>query len=98
MVAIWVTPTEATGSKSLIGGGQPAILKELDPKVLNESLKQLAQDIDIMFADTSTSGAFSLDQIEIGLEVTAEAGINLIGTAKAGGKASVSLSFSRSKQ
>jgi hypothetical protein len=37
----------------------------------------------------------SLKELEVGIELTAEGGVSLIGTAKAGGTASLKLTFVR---
>jgi hypothetical protein len=72
-----------------------AVLAQLDPVALNASLKTLAADIDTMLTDVSAKGGYSLASIEVAVEVTVEAGINLIGTAKAGGKAGLVLKFEK---
>jgi hypothetical protein len=95
MLSIWVDPVEAESSKSLSGRSVPAVLEKIDPQELNASLKKLASDLETVFNGVTTTGGYSLDQIEVGIEVTVEAGINLIGTAKAGGKAAFTLSFSK---
>jgi hypothetical protein len=42
---------------------------------------------------TSNAAAFRLKEMEVGIEITSEGGVNLIGTMKVGGNASLRLIF-----
>jgi hypothetical protein len=44
---------------------------------------------------TAKADGLSLRELEVGIELTAEGGVNLIGTAKAGVTASLKLTFAR---
>lgn len=98
MVAVWIAPVDTETSKGLVGSAAPAVLKELDPQQLNASLKKLAADMEVILSDVATAGGYCLDQIAIGAEINGEAGINLIGTAKVGGKATITLTFARAQE
>jgi len=45
---------------------------------------------------TEQANDFKLKQVEVGIEVSAEGGVNLIGTMTAGAKAAITLTFERS--
>jgi hypothetical protein len=47
-----------------------------------------------MLNDVKQVGGFQLKQVTIQVEVTAEGGIELVGTAKLGGKGAITLTFS----
>lgn len=94
-VNVWVAPPAAT-SKSVFGSASEAVLQKLDPTQLNDSLKKLALELDQILKDVETKGGYRLKGIEIGLEITAEGGVNLIGTMTVGGKAALTLRFEKS--
>jgi len=50
--------------------------------------------LDSLFQDLKAVGSFKLDQVEVSLEISAEGGVALIGTAKAGASEAVKLAFS----
>lgn len=93
-IAIWVA-TSDTETKSLVRTSTGAILQELDPSKINASLKELTANLDVMLDGVKTNRQFQLNEFEIGLEITAEAGINLIGTMTVGGKAALTLKFAK---
>jgi hypothetical protein len=66
---------------------------QVDTDKLAASLKELTGEIGRLFSDIKAVGDFTLSQVEIGLEISAEGGFNLIGSAKAGGKGAIKLSF-----
>lgn len=94
---IWVAPEAGDHAKGFVPGGRgaDAVLEELDPAKLNANLKALAAKLDTVLAGVETGNGYRLKSIKVGLEVTAEAGVNLIGTVTAGGKAAITLSFER---
>ena len=93
-IPTWVTPTD-TVSKGLLSKGTEAVLKKLDPAQLNASLKQLVQDLDLTMEGIEGKGGYQLNGIEVAVEITADAGVNLIGSANVGGKAGLTLRFER---
>jgi hypothetical protein len=93
-IMIWAAASQAE-SKGLLSHDPGAVLEELDAAQLNKSLKQLAADLDEMLDGVQTKRGFKLNGLEVGLEVTADAGVNLIGTMTVGGKASITLKFEK---
>jgi len=49
-----------------------------------------------LFDGQEKSNDFKLKQIEVGIEISAEGGVNLIGTLTAGAKTAIKLTFERS--
>ena len=60
---------------------------------LAASLKDLTGELGKIFADLQRVGGFELNEVQVGLEISAEGGFNLIGSAKAGGKGAITLTF-----
>jgi hypothetical protein len=60
---------------------------------LAASLRDLTGELGKIFADLQRVGGFELNQVQVGLEISAEGGFNLIGSAKAGGKGAITLTF-----
>jgi hypothetical protein len=81
-ISIWVAPESDAVGMGVLKRGSDAVLEKLDPEKLNASLKALAQDLEAVLVGVETKGGFQLKGVEVGIEVTAEAGVNLIGTAK----------------
>jgi len=67
---------------------------EIDVDTLKQSLSRLTGQLDSLFQDLKAVGSFKLDQVEVSLEISAEGGVALIGTAKAGASEAVKLAFS----
>ena len=59
-----------------------------------ENLNKVCQGVASVVSDVKKVGSFHLKEISIQVEVTAEGGIELIGTAKLGGKGAITLTFS----
>lgn len=77
------------------GPVEPAIIST---DKLKASLSGLVAKLSAITADLAVrSSGLTLKEMEVGVEVTAEGGVNLIGTAKAGATASLKLTFVRSE-
>jgi hypothetical protein len=94
-IKMWAAADDAAVKGGFASSGADAVLKDIDAAELNASLKSLAGDIDEMLRDVETKGGFKLKEIDVGLEITAEAGIRLIGSMKVGGKAAIKLTFKK---
>lgn len=70
----------------------------LDTDKLAASLQGLTGELDRLFTDVQRVGRFELNQVQVGLEISAEGGFNLIGSAKVGGKGAITLSFAPGKE
>ena len=65
----------------------------LNTEELAASLRELTGELGKLFGDIRRVGGFELQQVQVGLEISAEGGFNLIGSAKAGGKGAITLTF-----
>jgi hypothetical protein len=69
------------------------LVKQLSVDQLQESLKDLTGKLGAILADVKAIGGFQLSEIQVGVEVTAEGGVNLIGTLSAGATGAMQLTF-----
>jgi hypothetical protein len=90
-----VSPVSPSEEKGLLNRPMLPIVADVDLTSLKANLAKLTRDLSELFAAQPTDSAFSLTQIEVGVEITAEGGVNLIGSMTAGAKASISLTFER---
>jgi hypothetical protein len=90
-----VSPVTDVEEKGMFGGAASHFVADVDLDSLKASLGKLTRDLGELFAAQATDSSFSLKQIEVGVEITAEGGINLIGTLTAGAKASITLTFEK---
>ena len=96
-IRILAAPAEDdTESKTIIGRRAEAVMAQVDINVLQRSLNQLSEDVGELLANAPTSEGFRLKQVTVGVEISAEGGVTLIGTLTAGAKAAVTLTFERS--
>lgn len=68
-------------------------VKEFDIVVLKKSMANLSNCISTVFADIKNVGNFKLKEIKLEVEISAAGGFNLVGTATAGTKGAISLTF-----
>jgi hypothetical protein len=95
-IRVLANPTIIAESKSLLGDKAQAVLSEINIEQLKSNLKQLSQDIGELFSVAEQANDFKLKQVEVGIEVSTEGGVHLIGTLTAGAKAAITLTFERS--
>ncbi len=88
---------DAESSPGVLGLGDQVEqrIAEIDADTLKQSLGKLTGQLDSLFRDIEAVGGFKLNQVEVSLEISAEGGVALIGTAKAGARGAISLTFSR---
>ena len=67
---------------------------EIPTERLQENLTKVCQGVTEVLSHVKQVGDFKLKQVTIQVEVTAEGGVELIGTAKIGGKGAITLTFS----
>jgi Trypsin-co-occurring domain 1 len=80
-------------TKSIFGSGTPRQV-EIPVEKLKASLSSLVARLRDATSDIAAGAAgLSLKELEVGVELTAEGGVSLIGTAKVGGTASLKLTF-----
>lgn len=77
-----------------LGDHWPPRTADIDAETLRQSLANLTGQLGKVFEDVKSVGDFKLKQVEVGLEISAEGGVALIGTAKAGTRGAIKLTFS----
>lgn len=92
-IPIVVEESLDTQSETLGVLTQSVRIKEVDSDKIRQSLSQLAEELSTIFNEIKQVGAFRLKEIHIQVDVTAEGGIALVGTAKAGVKGAIALKF-----
>ena len=96
-VSVDEIPTEMRGTKAIFGARGEAVLKHLPLDTLRESLSGVCKSAASMLTevrkDMEHVGGFRLKQVAIQVEINAEGGVQLIGTAKVGGKGAITLTF-----
>jgi len=96
---MWVAevPTGDEGVKSVFGTSAEAILKRVPLERLRASLGETCQGVVEVLKgvrdDLGEVGGFKLHQVSIQIEVNAEGGVELVGTAKVGAKGAITLTF-----
>jgi len=95
-IPVVVSARSNTESKALLGKGADAVVAQVDVERVRANLDALTKDLAVMFETLKAPESFSLKEVEVGLEITAEGGVNLIGTLTVGAKAAVTLKFERS--
>ena len=82
--------------KEVFGIGASGVVP-FDTAELAASLRGLTGQLGELFGGLGEVGGFELQQVQVALEVSAEGGFNLIGSAKAGGKGAITLTFQPGK-
>jgi hypothetical protein len=91
-ISVIVTESDQKG----IFGGGPSRQVEIPVERLKANLSGLVAKLGAATFDLSAkTEGLSLKELEVGIELTAEGGVNLIGTATVGGTASLKLTFVR---
>lgn len=81
-----------------VKGGRSAVgLADIPIDTLRANLKAATSSLAEAFSDIRQVGNFQLSEVEIAVEVSAEGGVQFIGTAKVGGSGSISLKFTQPK-
>jgi hypothetical protein len=87
-------PDEDQQVKGIFSTETDIVVRDLPTERLRENLNKVCEGVASMVSDVKKIGSFQLKQVTIQVEVTAEGGIELIGTAKLGGKGAITLTFS----
>jgi hypothetical protein len=80
--------------KGIFSSDTPIVVRDLPTEKLRENLNKVCQGVATMLKDVKQVGGFQLKQVTIQVEVSAEGGVELVGTAKLGGKGAITLTFS----
>ncbi len=67
----------------------------MDTGKIKDSLSTFSSEISTMLQGVQTNGDFHLSEVELKAELSAEGGVTLIGTTKAGMAGAITLKFSR---
>ncbi len=90
---------EATHSKGVRRDPRAdAVLTEvrsIPVDAIKGNLRHVAAAATEFLSDIRAVGEFELTEVQLQVEVSAEGGVHFIGTAKAGGKGAITLTFSR---
>ena len=68
-------------------------IKDVPVDQLQRKLKDLTAALGELLTDVKAVGGFELSEVQIGVELTAEGGVNLIGNLTAGAKGAMQLTF-----
>nr|CAA6801739.1 MAG: Unknown protein [uncultured Thiotrichaceae bacterium] len=75
------------------GSGISSKVKELSTEALSDSLQSIHENLNEIFGSIKEVGDFELQEVKLTLDVTAEGGFALIGSAQVGMKGGITLSF-----
>ncbi|NEQ50956.1 MAG: hypothetical protein F6K11_12615 [Leptolyngbya sp. SIO3F4] len=80
--------------KGLFSSDGEIAVRDIPVEKLRENLNNVCQGVASALKDVKKMGDFKLKEVEIQVEVNVEGGVELIGTAKLGGKGAITLTFS----
>jgi len=93
-ISVIVEDKKAKSEGNLSGRKKPKIrTKKINTETLKESMSDLSEQISEILQNIKSVGDFKLQQVQLAVEISAEGGVSLIGTAKAGVKGAVTLTF-----
>jgi hypothetical protein len=94
---ISILVSDADPTKGIFRDGRVLPL-EIPVERLKASLSDLVAKLTSATSElVAKADGFSLKELEVSIEITSEGGINLIGSVKAGGNASLKLTFERNQ-
>lgn len=94
-LAIWVSSIEDQPgeTKSIFRPDAEAVLSYIPTDKLRVSMQKVCADLAGVLDDIKAIGRFRLKEVQIQVEVSAEGGVQLIGTATLGGKGAITMTF-----
>ena len=75
------------------GSQAEAVLAQVSAESLRGNLTRASQGILQLLSDIRKIGAFRLKEVQLQVEISAEGGVQFIGTSKIGGKGAITLTF-----
>jgi len=87
---------DADSSSGILDGGilsPEDRIKNIDADKIQSSLADLSGKISQILQDIKNVGDFKLKKVELGVEISAQGGVSLIGSVKAGAKGAIKLTF-----
>jgi hypothetical protein len=92
-IRVLAAPAVKSETKGIVSRGVGAVIAEIDAEVLKANIEHLSGEVATLFEGIQKKQGFQLQKVEVGLEISAEGGVNLIGTMNAGAKAAIKLTF-----
>jgi len=86
-------PEEDEDVKGIFSPDGDMVFREIPTQQLKENLSRVCQGVAETLSEVKKVGEFKLKEVTIQVEITAEGGVELIGTAKMGGKGAITLKF-----
>ena len=83
----------ATGEKGIFMADNEFGVRSLPIDRLKENLKKVCHDVTDMLEEVKSMGTFKLKEVVLEVEISAEGGVALIGTAQLGGKGAIKITF-----
>lgn len=80
--------------KGIFSIGEDLGVCEIPTERLKENLTKVCQTVAGALGEIKKVGEFRLTQVTLQVEISAEGGVQLLGTAKLGGKGAITLTFS----
>ena len=87
-------PDEDEGTKGIFSPDAEITLQEIPIEKLKQNLERVCDGMAVALEDIKKVGSFKLKEITVQVEVSAEGGVEFIGTASLGGKGAITLTFS----
>jgi hypothetical protein len=96
-VIVSVSPGGEANTKGLLDRLSAAVdavaLRPIPVEKIAANLKQFCSAMNAVLLDVKSVGGFRLSEITLQVEITAEGGIALVGTGKAGASGAITLTF-----
>ncbi len=97
LISVIVDEEEAAPTRTLSAtapGLGEAKVRQLDVDKLRASFGKLSGQVSAILQDVRQVGDFKLKEVGLQVEISAEAGVNLVGNMKAGTRGAITLTFS----
>ena len=90
--------THLEGTLGILNPDVKKVLKNIDAKKINKSLKEFSMNLSSVFENVEFIGSYELETIQLGIEISAEGGVSLIANSKAQANSTISLTYKRSRK
>ncbi|QLE58859.1 hypothetical protein [Nostoc sp. TCL26-01] len=87
-------PSEDEATKNIFTSAAAIVLVDVPISILQDNLNKICEGVATLFQDVQAVGNVKLKEITVQVEVSAEGGIEIIGTGKLGSKGAITLTFS----
>ncbi|NJM99695.1 MAG: hypothetical protein HC800_23410 [Phormidesmis sp. RL_2_1] len=86
-------PDDGEVAKGLFSRDADVGLREVPLEALKQNMVKVCAQVGETLSQVKQVGTLKLKEVSIQVEITAEGGVELIGTAKLGGKGAITLTF-----